>query len=146
MKNKTEDLLNRLIKIRKRSDLKTYIESNTYEKDNIDFHDYILKVCRDKGYRKSDIIRNADINRTYGYQILSGFKMPSRDKVLQICMGNRFTRGEANRALSLSNWGILYAKNPRDSIIIYCLNNCLSLIEANIILHEHGYESLGGSY
>lgn len=143
MKNKTGELLNKLKTIRNKSDLKKYIDTHVFEIDNSQLSDYILKICNDKGYKKSDIIRNADLNRTYGYQILSGLKMPSRDKILQICIGNQFTGVQTNKALTISNCGILYAKNPRDSIIIYSLNNSLNLIEANIILHEHGYKPLG---
>lgn len=144
MKNKTEELLNRLMNIRKKSDLKSYVESDSLSTDTKQLHDYMLSICEEKGDSKGDIIKNADLNRTYGYQILNGFKKPSRDKIIQISVGNKFTLKQANKALTIANLGILYAKDPRDSIIIYSLNNCLSLIETNIILHEHGYESLGG--
>lgn len=143
MKNKTEELLNRLRNIRKSSDLKNYIDSNSLESNSYQLHDYILEICKEKDYRKNQIIRNADLNRTYGYQILSGYKTPSRDKILQICVGNSFTVEETNKALTIANLGILYAKDPRDSIMIYSLNNSLSLIDTNIIIHEHGYETLG---
>lgn len=143
MKNKTEELLNRLMNIRRKSDLKTYIESSSLETDTKQLHDYILKICYEKGYEKSDIIKRADIDKTYGYQILNGSRKPSRDKILQLCVGNSFTLVQTNKALTIANCGILYAKNPRDSIIIYSLNNSLSLIDTNIILDEHGYESLG---
>lgn len=142
-KNKTEELLKRLKNIRNKADLKSYIDTHTIETSDKQLADYILEICNNKGYKKSDIIRNSDINRTYGYQILSGFKSPSRDKLLQICVGNNFTREHTNKALTIANFGMLYAKNPRDSIIIYSLNNNLNLIETNIILHEHGYRSLG---
>lgn len=140
---KTEDLLNKLMNIKKRSDLNKYFEENAAHIDNHFLPDYILKICQDKGLGKSDIIRNADINRNYGYQILSGLKAPSRDKLLQICIGNGFTLEQANKAMTIGNLGILYAKDPRDSIMIYSLNNSLNLIETNIILDEHGYKLLG---
>lgn len=142
MKDKTEELLNKLKSIKNRSDLKNYIDIHGIESNTNHLLDYILKICSDKGYKKSDIIRNANLNRTYGYQILSGLKTPSRDKILQICIGNQFTRTQTNKALTISNWGILYAKSPKDSIIIYSLNKSLNLIETNIILDEHGYEPL----
>ncbi|MFY9214672.1 MAG: hypothetical protein ACOXZT_08740 [Tissierellaceae bacterium] len=145
MKDKTGELLKRLMTIRKKSDLKKYIESDALEESYKQVHEYLLKVCRDKGFDKSDIITNADIYRTYGYQILDGSKKPSRDKLLQICVGNKFTQEETNRALTIANWGILYPKDPRDSIIIYSLNNGLSLMDTNIVLHESGFKALGES-
>ncbi|MBS4536378.1 XRE family transcriptional regulator [Clostridium sp. D2Q-14] len=139
----TEELLDRLNRIRNQSDLKNYIDSCSLEKCNYELSEYILKICENKGYGKSDIIRNSDMHRTYGYQILSGDKSPSRDKLLQICIGNKFTRDQANRALTIANLGILYAKDPRDSIIIYSLNNKLNLIDTNVILDEHGFKLIG---
>lgn len=142
-KNITEELLKRLGKIRNKSDLKVYIDNHGLESNDKQVADYILEICSQKDYKKSDIIKNSDIDRTYGYQILSGFKRPSRDKLLQLCLGNKFSKEETNKALTIANWGILYAKNPRDSIIIYGFNNSLNLVDTNLILHEHGYDSLG---
>lgn len=142
-RNKTEELLNILKNIRKMSELKKYIDDHAIERDKNRLSDYILRICEEKGYSKSDIIRNADIHRTYGYQILSGIKRPSRNKLLQISIGNKLTREETNKALTIANLGILYAKDPRDSIIIYALNNGLNLVDANIILYEQGYDLLG---
>lgn len=144
MKNKsTEKLLNRLNRIKNKSELKNYINQSKTNNDKYKLSEYILNIAEFRGYSKSDIIRNADIYRTYGYQILNGHKTPSRDKLLQICAGNKFTLDETNRALTLGQLGVLYPKDPRDSIIIYVLNRGLGLINGNIILDEHGFKSIG---
>ncbi len=144
MKNKqTEKLLNRLNRIKNEYELREYIESSRFKEDGSKLSEYILEICGAKGLKKSDIIRNSDVYRTYGYEILSGKKLPSRDKLLQICIGNRFSLEETNRCLTISKLGILYAKDPRDSIIIYSLNNQLDLIATNIILDEHDFDVLG---
>lgn len=143
MKNKkTEKLLDILNTFQDKSQLNKYIDSLESNKNNLELFQYILKVARDKGFEKSDIIRNSDLYRTYGYEILSGKKLPSRDKLLQICIGNNFTLDETNRCLTLGKLGVLYAKNPRDSILIYALNNKLNLIDTNIILHGHNFDPL----
>ena len=144
MKNKqTEKLLDRLNSIKNESELKKYINSSKSKGNSLELSDYILKICKSKGLKKSDIIRNADIYRTYGYEILNGKKLPSRDKLLKICIGNLFNLEQTNRTLTIAQLGILYAKDPRDSIIIYALNNQLNLIDTNIILNEHNLEVLG---
>lgn len=143
MKNKqTEQLLNILNQINDKSKLSKYINSSTYEEINLSLDEYIMKICKGKGLGKSDIINNANLYRTYGYEILNGKKNPSRDKLLQICIGNYFTLDQANRSLTLAKLGVLYPKSPKDSIIIYALNNSLSLIETNIILHDHDLDVL----
>lgn len=144
VKNKqTEKLLNRLNDIRDLSQLKEYINSNESIGEGFILSEYILEICSSKGLKKNEIIKNADIYRTYGYEILSGKKLPSRDKLLQICIGNRFSLEETNRSLTIGKLGILYAKDPRDSIIIFALNNQLNIIDTNTIIYEHNFEILG---
>lgn len=143
MKNKqTEKLLNILNNINDESKLNKYINSLKPKKGNFKLSEYILEICKSKNFEKSTIIKNSDIYRTYGYEILSGKKKPSRDKLIQICIGNKFTLDETNRSLTLGKLGVLYVKNPRDSIIIYALNNRLKLIDINIILNEHSFKPL----
>lgn len=142
MKNKsTEKLLNRLNKIENKSELNTYVNSSMETQNNYKLSEYILKTCKCKGYSKSSIIKNSNIYRTYGYEILNGKKMPARDKLLQICIGNNFTLDETNRTLTIAKLGILYAKDSRDSIIIYSINNKLNLITTNILLDEYNLEA-----
>lgn len=143
MRNKsTEKLLNRLKNIKNKSELNKYVDSSNHKEDNYKLSEYILELCKDKGYSKSDIIKNSDIYRSYGYEILNGKKSPSRDKLLQICIGNKFTLDQTNRALTLGKLGVLYPKDPRDSIMIYSINNKLNLIDTNIILNEHDFQAL----
>lgn len=146
MENKsTEKLLNRLNKIESESQLTKFINSSSPQENNYLLSEYILKIFKAKGYNKSTIIQNSDIYRTYGYEILNGKKSSSRDKLLQICIGNGFTLDEANRTLTIAKLGILYAKDHRDSILIYALNNNLSIIDINILLDQHNFKPLGES-
>lgn len=143
MKDKsTEKLLNILNKAKNKSSLDKYISSNS-EHDTYELSEYILEISTSKGYSKSDIIRNSEIYRSYGYQILNGKKSPSRDNVLKICIGNKFNLEQTNRTLTLAKLGVLYAKDPRDSIFIYALNNKLNIINVNIILSDHNFKLLG---
>lgn len=69
---KTEKLLNILNNFQDKSQLNKYIDSLESHKNSPELSKYILEICKEKGFKKSDIIRNADIYRTYGYEILSG--------------------------------------------------------------------------
>ncbi|HLR20701.1 MAG TPA: hypothetical protein VK087_01715 [Tissierellaceae bacterium] len=139
----TEDLSNILNNIKNKSELQDYIDSSKSIYKNHKLTEYILKICESKGYNKSNIIRNADINRTYGYQILNGSRAPSRDKILQICIGNKFNVDETNRTLTLGKLGILYPKSPRDSAILFALKHKLNLINTNLLLEENNLTPIG---
>ena len=144
MKDKSTDkLLNILNTLESKTELEDYISSSDLKNGNYKLSEYILEVCQSKSYSKSQIIQNSGIYRTYGYEILNGSKIPSRDKIIKISIGNQFTLDQANRSLTLAKLSPLYAKDPRDSIFIYALNNKLSIIESNLILSEHELDLLG---
>lgn len=65
------------------------------------------------------MVRMADLNETFGYQIFTGARHPSRNKVLQIAFAMALTLKETNRALTAAGANILNCKDRRDAIIIF---------------------------
>ncbi|MEG1003031.1 XRE family transcriptional regulator [Clostridium sp.] len=107
--------------------------------DNVkysDFANYILDKCAEKGIKKSTLIYDANISRTYGYQILNGDKNPNRDKIIKLCISAKLTLDETERALALAKVGKLYAKDTRDSAIIFAINKNLNVIDTNEFLYK----------
>lgn len=98
-----------------------------------------------KGLKKSDVIKSANLDRTYAYQIFSGTKKPSRDKLLSVCFGIGLTFTETQELLNQSGYAPLYPKNKRDSIIIYSLNKKMTIIETDILLSENNELTLSSS-
>lgn len=74
--------------------------------------------------------------RTYAYQILNGTKNPGRDKILALCIAAGVDYEETQRALALSNMGKLYPRRREDSIIIFALEQKLSVLQTNELLYE----------
>lgn len=140
---KTSNLLNILNSISTPSKLNTYINETIDDYKNIGFCNYFKDICIKKNIKKSDLINKSNLDRTYGYQILNGTKKPSRDKILQLCIASKLTLEETQKALTLGNAGNLYAKNSRDSIIIFALNNDLNVLKINDILFEFNLPTLG---
>ncbi|GAA0069078.1 hypothetical protein UT300003_06010 [Clostridium sardiniense] len=131
-KNTTE-LLDCLKNAKNIKELENYIDSID-EYTYTDFAKYILNKCEEKGIKKSALINKADISRTYGYQILSGDKNPSRDKIIKLCISAKLNLDETERALAIAKVGKLYAKDPRDSALIFAINKGLSVADANEFL------------
>lgn len=98
-----------------------------------------------KGLKKSDVIKSANLDRTYAYQIFSGTKKPSRDKLLSVCFGIGLTFTETQELLNQSGYAPLYPKNKRDSIIIFCINKKMSIVETDILLSENNESALSSS-
>ena len=78
------------------------------------------------------------MDRTYAYQIFSGRRKPARDKLLALGFGMGLALEEMQKLLKVSEYPVLYAKNKRDSILLFCLDKGVSLIETNELLYEMG--------
>lgn len=108
----------------------------------IPLHICLQKLLEEKALKKSDIIHLANIDRGYGYEIFSGSKLPSRDKLLSICFAFPLSATEVQTLLKSTGYPQLYARIERDSVILYALEHGLSLCAANELLFEMGYEIL----
>lgn len=104
--------------------------------------DYLTSLLDQKGLSRSEVVRKADLNETYGYQIFMGQRKPSRDKVLQIVFAMGLSLREANRALKLAGANELYCKNRRDAIIIFCITRECTLQQVNEELYRFGEETI----
>lgn len=94
------------------------------------------KLLSEKGLKKSRCIKDSGLPRTYAYQIFSGERTPSRDKLLALCLAMHLTPKEVHTLFSATGYPDLYAKNQRDSVFIFAFNKHLSPIETNELLME----------
>ena len=90
----------------------------------------------EKNISKAKVISEANLARTYGYQIFQGEKNPGRDKIIAITFAMGLNLEECNRLLTLARTNILYSKNKRDAIIIFGIENKYSLSQVNEVLYE----------
>ena len=65
--------------------------------------DYLNELLVAKRLKRSQVVRMANLNETFGYQIFTGARNPSRDKVLQIAFAMALTLRETNRALEAAS-------------------------------------------
>ena len=110
---------------------------------DVSFVDYINEILLEKDLEKSDIIRDAQIPRTYAYQIVQGSKQAGRDKILQLAIAMKLNLEETNRLLTVAHHNHLYAKQQRDAILIFGISKQYSLIQINELLDEFHHELLG---
>lgn len=134
MKKTTEELLNIL---------KSKRSYNDFLKEQIDelyfasISEYLEILLAQKGLKKSDVILKANLDKSYAYQIFNGNKTnPSRDKLIMLAFGMELNLDETRKLLKISNVSDLYIRNPRDSAIIFCIENKLDLIQTNEKLDE----------
>lgn len=103
---------------------------------------YLNELLEAKRLKRSQVVRMANLNETFGYQIFTGARNPSRDKVLQIAFAMALTLRETNRALEAAGVSSLYSKDRRDVIIIFCLDRGCSLQKVNEELYRFGERTI----
>lgn len=133
----TEELLDELLNS---SNIDAYLgEAKTADKS---LAEYLQELLDEKHLERSRVVRMADLNETFGYQIFVGQRNPSRNKVLQIAFAMALTLRETNRALTYAGLSELYCKNRRDAIIIWCIDHGCSLVKVNEELYRLGEETI----
>ena len=130
----TGELLNILTSTHSQKELDTYLETHTSPEASMDFVGCFQHFLEIHDLKKSDIIRAAQLDRTYGYQILSGARQPGRDKILALCISAGLTLRETQRCLECSGEGILYARSSRDAVIIYGIEQRMDVMQINELL------------
>jgi predicted DNA-binding protein (UPF0251 family) len=129
----TSDLLEAL---RTANTIDDYVKQHESEYINMSLREYFESLLESKKLKKADIIKSSQICRIYGYQILAGAKCPSRDKLIALAFAMKLSFEECQRLLRLASINELYAKNKRDSIIIFGFMRGLSNEEINGLLYE----------
>ncbi|MBR0146157.1 MAG: XRE family transcriptional regulator [Eubacterium sp.] len=106
------------------------------------FADYYRSRKNAKQRTNADLILNCDVEKSYFYQIMKGNRIPSRDKVLRLCIGAGFTIEETSYALILNENAPLYLKRRRDRVLAFAVAKGLSVTETNLLLDEQGEKTL----
>ncbi len=99
-------------------------------------------ALRETGLSKAEVLHRAEINDIYGYQLFAGSRKPSRDKLIALCIGMSLTLDRTQALLKATGFAPLYAKNKRDSILIFGIQNKQTVLELNTALYDHAEPTL----
>ncbi len=124
MKNiPTTNLLNTLEKIKNNEELDDYMSKFGAEKlYTAYFNEHLAK----KNIKLSDVAKYCVgyVSKSYIYEIINGKKNnPHRDILLLICIACKMNAKEIKKTLSIYKQPQLYPKDPRDAVILTCINN-----------------------
>lgn len=133
----TEELLAELLEA---PDIDVFLDSHQLGEPSLP--DYLNALLAEKNLKRAQVVRMANLNETFGYQIFMGMRNPSRNKLLQIAFAMALTLRETNRMLKAGGVSSLYSKSRRDAIIIFCLERGCSLQRVNEELYRLGEETI----
>ena len=141
MTDKTSDLMEKLQSTENTADLEKYLEE-IRGKYPSDLSSYVKTILEEKGMSIADMQKKSGIDRNYIYQIMDGSKNPGRDKIIAMAIACKMTLAETQRALEIAKEGILYAKDRRDSLIIYAVNKKMNIAGLNSLLADYKFAPL----
>lgn len=132
-----------LLKLMKSADsYDKYHEDNKHSFKYMKPNRALNALLESKTLKKSEVIAASGLETHYAYQIFSGVKTPSRDKVIMLCFGMKLSFEETQDLLKISGFKTLYAKDERDNALIFGFLHSLSVIEMNSLLYELKLELL----
>lgn len=108
-----------------------------------DLATYLNELLLAKGRRRVEVVRAAELNETFGYQIFKGQRGAGRDTVLRLAIALGCDLVETRRLLQAAGVNELYCKDRRDAIIIFCIDRAYSLRRVDDELYRLGERTLG---
>ncbi|MCM1276889.1 MAG: helix-turn-helix domain-containing protein [Lachnospiraceae bacterium] len=135
----TNELVN---EIKRTNEIQNFLGGNSEEFVENPLCETLCELIKTKKLKKSEVVKRSGLNRVYAYQILAGKKIPSRDKLIALCFGLQLDLDETDRLLKTAGHSPLYARNKRDSIIIYAINSGKTVFITNDLLFENNHAIL----
>ena len=124
------------------SNLDFFLKENKTAFEDQSIVDVLQFWIEKKGLTRKAVIENSGLNTVYGYQLLSGHRSPSRDKLLCLAFGLNMNTEEAQELLKKCGAARLYVKNRRDSMIMYGLEKGMTICQVNEKLYDEREETL----
>ncbi|MDD7602578.1 MAG: XRE family transcriptional regulator [Firmicutes bacterium] len=118
--------------------LDTFLQENRDELSTDSLTVQLQTLIASKRMTKTDVVKASNLNEVYAYQILSGARRPSRDKLLCLCFAMKATLEETQFLLREGRFPPLYVRDQRDSIILYALAHGYTILQLNSDLYDHG--------
>ena len=142
MNKTTDELMNLLMS---KEDLPQYIEENSNEFLQSSLCQYLNQLQTEHGLKKGDIIADALVERSYGYQIFSGRKeMPSRDVLISFALAMELSLDETDDLLERAGYALSHASKFDVIVEYFIVSGKYNIFDINEVLFKYDQPLLGG--
>ena len=131
MASTTTTLLKKLVNGKS---LQGVLDSEAGSFAEIPLSEYLRRLCEERDVVPEQVIKKAQIDRTYGHQIFNGTRMPSRDKLIQLAVGFGLSLEETQTLLKKAGKSMLYPRIKRDAVCIYGISHGMNVMELQELL------------
>lgn len=108
-------------------------------KENIrpELSDYLNTVMNRAGISRAELIFTLGLDRSYGYQILNGTRVPTRECLIRIGLLLGLSVEDLQRMLNIAERPSLYVKNIFDAKVFYAIKHKMSYETAIAFIWEN---------
>ena len=138
----TEELENELAESKNFED---FFVGNEENFQDFTLAQYLSYLLAEKNLSKTEVIKKSELG-DYAYHIFAGRKKtPAREKILSLALAMELSVKDAQYLLYYAGLEKLYIRNEWDSIIMFALENKLSVKSANELLNSFSATPLLGA-
>lgn len=123
-------------------DLNTYLKKNRPYFFDGQLTQLLTELYRRRHISKAALARKAGMSEVYLHQVFSGRRVPSRDRLLCLCIAMGTTLEETQQLLLRTAYAQLYPRLRRDAVISHGLVHGKTLGEINEALMAAGERTL----
>lgn len=124
------------------NDLDTFLSENEEVFHRGEFLENMCRVFDKMNMTKAELARRASLSEVFVHQIFSGTRLPSRNKLICLCLAMGLDTKETNQLLAVGSFATLAPLRKRDCIIMFGLENCWTVAEINEKLVEEDQPTL----
>lgn len=107
-----------------------------------DIRQFFDDLLEETGQKKGDVIRKANLSRTYGYQLMEGRRRGKRDYYLLLALAMSLDLKTTQRMLSVTRCGPLHPLIKRDAAVIFSINHGYDIMQTYSFMSSLGLEPL----
>lgn len=126
--------------LRRVDDVSSFLHRHDMEAP--DLASFLNEKLAEKGLRRSEVLREAQIEQTFGWYVFKGKRGMGRTNVIKLCLVMELDAHETNFALQAAGASVLYPLVRHDAIVIWCLEHRVGLQRANEVLYSYGEDCL----
>lgn len=138
----TDELIAELYSVENLDELKLFFENNKKEIDSYNALLFFESCWIKYGFEtQAQVIRKSELGHN-AYHYLDGRKKITRSRALCLALAVGMNLEETNTFLEYLGLAKLYVRNHRDAMVIYAINQKLSVHDTNSMLYEANLDVL----
>lgn len=95
-----------------------------------EYTEVLSKFIDEKKTNRAEVIRTLNVDRNYGYQLLKGARVPTRNCLIRIALILKLETDQINYLLRLARKTPLYVRNLVDARVFYAVKHNMEYLDA----------------